>query len=67
MNTNKKETLLKLSDFNTVTLERKADVDGLINLIDNFQDYAVDVIAIPSETVFNLKSENGEERSDQNS
>ena len=44
-----KKTLLNLQLPNA---DDQNNIDGLINLLNNIQDYAVDVLGIPESTVF---------------
>jgi hypothetical protein len=53
-----KATLTKVV-FNTQDGEVWDDLEGLLNLIDAIQDYAVDELGVEENVVFDLTEENG--------
>jgi hypothetical protein len=46
--------LLKVINKDAVTPKEKESLEGMLNLLDSLQDYAVDVMGIDEKTVFNL-------------
>lgn len=53
-----KETLVDLANnvnLNIFGVDYRDAVDGIINLLDSIQDYAVDVMEVPEDKVFDLK------------
>jgi hypothetical protein len=50
-----KQTLLEVSEMGCFTEKDYDNFNGLINLIDSLQDYAVDVLKMDQNVVFNLE------------
>lgn len=52
-----KQKLLYVADDSELSDETKEELQGIVNLIDSLQDYAVDVMGKPESEVFNLNQE----------
>ena len=50
-----KKNLLKLINDKKTSIKEKEHLEGILNLLDSIQDYAVDTLGIEEKTVFNLK------------
>lgn len=59
---NQKSTLLAIISGVNVKQENIGDLDGILNLIDALQDYAVDVLGISAVHVFNFEEEENREK-----
>ena len=57
---NQKRTLLEVINIDEVSPEQKEDLEGLINLIDQLQDYACDEMNIPSIYIYDFEMEDKE-------
>ncbi len=52
-----KNTLLELSIYGSLTMKEIDALEGIINFVDAFQDYAVDVMGKPENEVFNFSTD----------
>lgn len=48
---------LKIQKAELLSLAGSEELDGLLNLIDALQDFAVDELGVPEEDVFNITKE----------
>ena len=52
-----KQKLIYVADDSDLTQETRDQLQGIVNLIDSLQDFAVDVMGKPESEVFNLSGE----------